>query len=111
MSLPATRSIEVDFLRGIVLLVIALDHNLSGLLQHVMLHSYAYCDAAEVFVFLGGYASAAAYLNVSSSRGEVAARLRFLKRALEIYHAYLLTAVLMIAYSAALTHTYPLFRR
>ncbi|WP_321791847.1 OpgC domain-containing protein [Caballeronia sp. J97] len=103
MSSPEKRSIEVDFLRGIVLIVIALDHNLSGVLQHAMLHTYAYCDAAEVFVFLGGYASASAYLSVCVHRGESAARRRFLKRAFEIYRAYLLTAILMLGYSAALT--------
>ncbi|MEX3815915.1 OpgC domain-containing protein [Paraburkholderia sp. BR13439] len=103
MSSSVKRSVELDFLRGVVLIIIALDHNLSGLLQHVMLHTYAYCDAAEVFVFFGGYASASAYLSVASNKGEAAARLRFLKRAFEIYHAYLLTAVLMLACSAVLT--------
>ena len=55
------RSIEVDFFRGIVLIVIVLDHIPGGVLQHLMLHAYALCDSAEVFVCLGGYASAAAY--------------------------------------------------
>ncbi|MEX3955075.1 OpgC domain-containing protein [Trinickia sp. EG282A] len=103
MSSSTRRSLEVDFLRGVVLIVIALDHISRGILQYAMLHSYAYCDAAEVFVFLGGYASAAAYVGVAERRGEAAARLRFLKRAWEIYRAYLLTAALMLACGALLT--------
>jgi hypothetical protein len=103
MSSSMTRSVEVDFLRGVVLIVIALDHNTNGFLQSVTLHSYAYCDAAEVFVFLGGYASAAAYVAMASRRGEAAARWRFVKRAWEIYRAYLLTAALMLACGGLLT--------
>ena len=103
MSVAAGRSIEVDFLRGAVLIVIAIDHISRGILQHAMLHSYAYCDAAEVFVFLGGYASAAAFDAVASRSGETGARRRFLKRAGEIYRAYLLTAVLMLVGGALLT--------
>jgi hypothetical protein len=103
MSGTAGRSVEVDFLRGAVLIVIALDHISRGILQHAMLHSYAYCDAAEVFVFLGGYASAAAYGAVASSNGETGARRRFFKRAGEIYRAYLLTAALMLVGGALLT--------
>ncbi len=103
MSSSNGRSLEVDFLRGVVLIVIALDHISKGVLQYAMLHSYAYCDAAEVFVFLGGYASAAAYVGVKERRGDAAARRRFLKRAWEIYRAYLLTAALMLACGALLT--------
>lgn len=94
------RSIEVDLLRGIVLIVIAIDHISVSVLERVMLHNYAYCDAAEVFVFLGGYASAAGYTTLAARHGEAAARRRFLKRAWEIYRAYLLTAALMLACGA-----------
>lgn len=96
------RSIEVDLLRGIVLLVIAIDHIPVSVLAHAMLHNYAYCDAAEVFVFLGGYASAAGYTGIAARHGEPAARLRFLRRTWEIYRAYLLTAALMLGCGAVL---------
>jgi hypothetical protein len=98
------RSVDADFLGGI-----ALDHNFSGILQHATLHAFAYCDAAELFVFVGGYASASAYVTIASARGETAARCRFLKRAFEIYCAYLVTALLMLTCSAvcALLHMGP----
>jgi hypothetical protein len=100
MNPSAGRSIEVDLLRGIVLIAIAIDHISMSVLSQATLHSYAYCDAAEVFVFLGGYASAAGYANIAARQGEGAARRRFLKRAWEIYRAYLLTAVLMLVCGA-----------
>ncbi|RKP50753.1 OpgC domain-containing protein [Trinickia fusca] len=103
MNASAARSVEVDFLRGIVLIVIAIDHISVSVLSHAMLHSYAYCDAAEVFVFLGGYASAASYAAIAARRGEAAARRRFLRRAWEIYRAYGLTAALMLGCGLLLT--------
>ncbi|WP_433706006.1 OpgC domain-containing protein [Paraburkholderia sacchari] len=109
MNSLVKRSVDVDFLRGVALIVIALDHNFSGVLQYATLHTYAYCDAAELFVFVGGYVSASAYVSIASSRGENAARFRFLRRALEIYCAYLVTALLMLTCSAVCTllHTGP----
>lgn len=102
MHKPQQRFIELDFFRGLVLLVIVVDHVGGSILSRFTLHTYAFNDAAEVFVFLGGYASATAYLSLAERRGRDAARQRFAKRALEIYRAFLATAALMLAISAAL---------
>ncbi|MGH8779510.1 OpgC domain-containing protein [Paraburkholderia sp.] len=96
------RSVEVDFFRGVVLIVIVLDHMPGSVLSHLMLHAYALCDSAEVFVFLGGYASAAAYMAVLARDGAPAARARFFRRCGEIYRAYLLTALLTLLSGALL---------
>lgn len=90
------RSIEVDLFRGLALVVITLDHIPRSLLSHVTLHNYAFCDAAEVFVFVGGYSVAAAYTAISARAGDAAARGRFLKRGWEIYRAFLVTAAIML---------------
>ncbi|WP_435575208.1 OpgC domain-containing protein, partial [Burkholderia cenocepacia] len=52
------RLIEIDFFRGLVLLMIVVDHIGASVLSRVTLHAFALCDAAEVFVFLGGFATA-----------------------------------------------------
>src|SRR5471032_1384537 len=96
MHANAGRSGEVDFLRGVVLIVIALDHIPASVVSHITLHVYAYCDAAEVFVFLGGYATAAAYCAMAAGGRAAQATRRFLRRAFEIYRAYLLTAAAML---------------
>ncbi|KVE32641.1 OpgC domain-containing protein [Burkholderia sp. TSV86] len=100
---PSRRFVELDFFRGLVLLVIVVDHIGGSILSRVTLHAYALCDAAEVFVFLGGFATAIAYNSLAERQTEAAARQRFIKRAFEIYRAFLLTAGLMLSITAALS--------
>ncbi|AIV58116.1 OpgC domain-containing protein [Burkholderia pseudomallei] len=106
MASPALagRSIEVDFFRGLVLLTIVVDHIGASVLSRVTLHAFALCDAAEVFVFLGGFATASAFLSVSARHGAGAARRRFMRRAAQIYRAFLATSTLMLVVSAVLDH-------
>lgn len=92
----AKRSIEIDFFRGFALIAIALDHIPASVLSHAMLHNYAFCDSAEVFVFVSGYVSAASWLAIAARRGNLAANRRFWRRGREIYAAYLCTAALML---------------
>jgi hypothetical protein len=97
-----TRLAELDFFRGLVLLIIVVDHIGGSMLSRVTLHSFAACDAAEVFVFLGGYAAATAWLSLAQRGTEHDARKRFIKRAWEIYRAFLVTAALMLLTSAVM---------
>lgn len=103
MHASSSRLIELDFFRGLVLLVIVVDHIGGSILSRVTLHAYALCDAAEVFVFLGGFATATAYAALAERRNESVARNRFLRRSLEIYRAFLVTAGLMLLASAVLS--------
>jgi hypothetical protein len=102
MPSSTTRLAELDFFRGLVLLIIVVDHIGGSMLSRVTLHTYALCDAAEVFVFLGGYATATAWMALAARRDEEAASRRFLRRAWEIYRAFLVTAGLMLLVSAIL---------
>ncbi|WP_179402043.1 OpgC domain-containing protein [Burkholderia guangdongensis] len=97
------RYAELDFFRGLVLLVIVVDHIGGSILSRVTLHAYALCDAAEVFVFLGGFATAIAYNSLAERHTEAAARQRFVRRALEIYRAFVVTAGLMLLITAVLS--------
>lgn len=98
------RLIEVDFFRGIVLLMIVVDHIGASVLSRVTLHAFALCDAAEVFVFLGGFATASAYGAIAERHGARAAQRRFVHRAMQIYRAFLATSTLMLVVSAVLDH-------
>ncbi|MGF6723392.1 hypothetical protein P3T43_002747 [Paraburkholderia sp. GAS41] len=102
MQKSSSRLLELDFFRGLVLLSIVVDHIGGSILSRATLHAYALCDAAEVFVFLGGFATATAYASLAARRTETAARHRFLRRSLEIYRAFLVTAGLMLLVSAVL---------
>ncbi|MFX1765404.1 OpgC domain-containing protein [Paraburkholderia sp. A1RI-2L] len=101
MSQTSKRSIEIDFFRGFALLAIALDHMPASVLSHGMLHTFAYCDSAEVFVFVSGYVSAASWLAIAAKKGVGAANQRFWRRGREIYAAYLCAAALMLLSGAA----------
>ncbi|HKT67158.1 MAG TPA: OpgC domain-containing protein [Burkholderia sp.] len=98
------RLIEVDFFRGIVLLMIVVDHIGASVLSRVTLHAFALCDAAEVFVFLGGFATASAYGAIADRHGTRAAQRRFVRRAMQIYRAFLATSTLMLVVSVVLDH-------
>src|SRR5262245_58832327 len=101
MPKPTPRLIELDFFRGLVLFVIVVDHIGGSILSRFTLHAYALCDAAEVFVFLGGFATATAYRSLAERHTEAVAQQRFLRRGLELYRAFLITAVLMLVVTAA----------
>jgi hypothetical protein len=90
------RLVELDFFRGLVLLVILVDHIGGSMLSRVTLHAFALNDAAEVFVFLGGFATATAYLSLAAREPEPAAPIRFFKRTFVIYRAFVVTAALML---------------
>ena len=96
------RLVELDFFRGLVLLIILVDHIGGSMVSRVTLHAFALNDAAEVFVFLGGFATATAYSSIVARRSESAARSRFVRRAFEIYRAFLVTAALMLVTSFVL---------
>lgn len=98
--MPSHRLSELDFFRGLALLVIVVDHVGGSILSRFTLHAFAFNDAAEVFVFLGGYATATAYLSAAARHGAPAAKRRFMKRAGLLYRAFLLTAALMLVVSA-----------
>jgi hypothetical protein len=102
MQGKSQRLVELDFFRGLVLLVILVDHIGGSMVSRVTLHTFALNDAAEVFVFLGGFATATAYVSIATRRSESVARARFVRRAFEIYRAFLVTAVLMLLTSFVL---------
>ncbi|WP_207001696.1 OpgC domain-containing protein [Trinickia mobilis] len=97
MTTQSSRFIELDFLRGLVLLMIVVDHIGGSILSRFTLHTYALNDASEVFVFLGGYSAALAYAAIERRHTAAAAARRFVKRAWEIYLAFVITAMLMFA--------------
>jgi hypothetical protein len=106
MQRKSQRFVELDFFRGLVLLVIVVDHIGGSMLSRFTLHAFALNDAAEVFVFLGGFATATAYLSLASRQSESVARGRFVRRSFEIYRAFLVTAALMLLASFVLRPFY-----
>ena len=94
------RDDRFDFLRGLALLVIFIDHVPKNLFESFTLHSFAFCDAAEVFFFISGYVAALVYGRTMLKNGFVAASRKVWRRASVVYGAqmFLLFAVLALVW-------------
>jgi hypothetical protein len=105
------RDLRIDFLRGVALLIVAVDHieGWSGnyALSTWTLVSLGFSDAAEVFVFLSGYVFALAYSPVLEQQGLWACVRKAINRSLQIYVAYILAAwtIIAIGYFALHDHS------
>ena len=91
----------IDFWRGIALVTIYIDHVPGNLYSHYTFGNFALSDAAELFVFLAGWALALA--TGSPSRPDPPARVifRLASRAIEVYRAQLVITALALGMLAA----------
>lgn len=92
------RDDRIDFLRGIALLIIFIDHVPKNLFEPFTLHAFAFCDAAEIFFFISGYVAALVYGRVMVKKGFVPAAKKVWRRAGVVYGAqfFLLACVLAL---------------
>jgi hypothetical protein len=93
----SSRDDRIDFLRGIALLIIFIDHVPKNWFEPFTLHAYAFCDAAEVFFFISGFVAALVYGRTMQKKGFVAAAKRVWRRAGVVYAAQLLLLVAVVA--------------
>ena len=94
---PAGRDLRLDFFRGLSLWFIFLDHVPSNVVAWFTLRNYGFSDASEVFVFISGYTAAFVYGRVMRERGFVIGGARILKRAWQIYVAFVFLLVFYFA--------------
>jgi hypothetical protein len=91
------RDDRFDFLRGLALLVIFIDHVPKNLFEPFTLHSVAFCDAAEVFFFISGYVAALVYGGLMVKKGFVPATQKVWRRASVVYGAQMFLMVTVLA--------------
>lgn len=94
---PSRRDDRFDFLRGLALLVIFIDHVPKNLFEPFTLHSVAFCDAAEVFFFISGYVAALVYGGLMVKKGFVPATQKVWRRAAVVYGAQMFLMVTVLA--------------
>lgn len=96
------RDHRIDFFRGLALIFIFWDHVPDNPFAQLTLRNFGFSDAAEVFVFLAGYAAVLAYGRVVERDGFVVACLRILRRTWVLYvaHIFLLTLLMGIVFVA-----------
>ena len=96
------RDHRIDFFRGLALIFIFWDHVPDNPFAQLTLRNFGFSDAAEVFVFLAGYAAVLAYGRVAQRDGYGVACLRILRRTWVLYvaHIFLLTLLMGIVFVA-----------
>ena len=105
------RDYRLDFFRGLALFLIFLDHIPDNPLAHATLKTFAFSDAAEVFILISGYTAALVYGRAMERDGVVLASMRIWRRVWQLYVAHLLVFLLysaQVAYAMSRV-TNPLF--
>ena len=97
-----SRIVSLDMLRGYALVCIMLDHMPIGVLRNVTLSNFAVFDAAELFVLLSGFLVGMVWVKVEARHGRWTAQKRFLKRAVQVWLALIIGAVLLALFSSLL---------
>lgn len=85
----ANRDYRLDFFRGLALLFIFIDHIPDNTISYFTLRSFAFCDAAEVFIFISGYTAALAYAPVFDREGVAMGIARIYRRVWQLYVAHI----------------------
>ncbi|WP_181131188.1 OpgC family protein [Pseudomonas capeferrum] len=96
------RDHRIDFFRGLALVFIFWDHIPGNPLANLTVRNFGFSDAAEIFVFLAGYAAVLAYGRISRRDGWLVAIVRILRRAWVLYvvHIFLLVLLMGIVFFA-----------
>jgi hypothetical protein len=84
------RDYKIDFLRGVALLMIFINHVQGDPFSGFMLHAFAFCDASELFFFLSGFVAGRVYERISREGGWGVAAAKLSRRAGLIYVSQLL---------------------
>ncbi|MEG5266631.1 OpgC domain-containing protein [Pseudomonas sp. JDS28PS106] len=96
------RDLRIDFFRGLALIFIFWDHVPDNPLAQLTVRNFGFSDAAEIFVFLAGYAAILAYGRIAQRDGLLVANVRILRRTWVLYvvHIFLLTLLMGIVFVA-----------
>ena len=94
--IASTRDLRLDFFRGLALIFIFVDHVPGNLFGHFTLRNFGFVDAAELFVFVAGYAAALAYGRSFARQGYGTGLRRVGKRMAEIYAAHLIVLIICV---------------
>jgi len=90
------RDLRLDFFRGLALIFIFIDHVPGNLFAHFTFRNFGFSDAAEIFIFISGYAAALAFGRSFMRQGFGAGTRRVVKRIGEIYAAHILLLIVCV---------------
>ena len=100
-NVPAVRDYRIDFVRGIALIMIFINHIPDNRLALYTNRNFGFSDAAEAFVLLAGFAAAAAYYPRFAGGYALATSVRVARRAGLLYTCHILSTVVAFAIVSA----------
>lgn len=105
------RDRRLDFFRGLGLLFIFVNHIPDNAFSFLTLSNFLFCDAAEIFVFLSGYAAAVVFGGRAERDGNLYAMTTVLARVWTLYVAHIFLFVIYTAQVAWTAQSFdnPLF--
>lgn len=94
------RNTTIDFWRGLVLVIIFVNHIPGNLIEHVTPRNFGFSDSTEAFIFISGLSVALVYYGKLPQGDVLAVVKRCLRRAFELYRMHLvLTAGAIVLFS------------
>lgn len=94
------RDARIDLFRGIANWFIFLDHIPDNVVNWITVRNYGFSGAADIFIFISGYAASIVYAKMTVERGFVVGASRIFKRVWQLYVAYV---VLFVIYMVTIT--------
>jgi hypothetical protein len=95
---PNARDTRLDLFLGLAIWFIFLDHIPHNMVSWITLRNYGFSGAADVFIFVSGCTAARVYAKIMLERGVVVGATRVLRRAWQLYAAYIvLFAIYVVA--------------
>jgi hypothetical protein len=94
------RDDRLDLFGGIANWFIFLDHIPNNFVNLVTIRNFGFSGAADVFIFIAGYAASIVYARIMLERGFIVGATRLFKRVWQLYVAYI---VLFVIYVVTIT--------
>ncbi|QRM31225.1 OpgC family protein [Microvirga sp. VF16] len=91
------RNTVIDFWRGLVLVIIFVNHVPGNILEHLTPRNYGFSDAAEAFVFISGLSVALVYYPKLPQSGILDVVRRCFQRSFELYRMHLILTGIAVA--------------
>src|SRR6202048_1694374 len=92
---------RIDLFRGLANWFIFVDHIPHNVVSLFTIRNFGFSGAADIFIFVAGYAASITYARIMLERGFIVGATRLFKRAWHLYVGYV---VLFVIYAATITN-------
>ncbi len=93
---PNARDVRLDLFLGIANWFLFLDHIPDNVVGWITIRNFGFSGAADAFIFISGYTASILYANIMLERGTLVGVTRVLKRAWQLYAAYIVLFAIYI---------------